>query len=653
MAAFSDFQISARQPWRLALRCWAIAVVCCLAGPAIAQSGAARQCGTPVPTLTEMQALQQYGQNLAAARPAAGPQTYVPLRIHIVRRSDGTGGANENSLYQGVAQANVRYANAGMQFYICGPLHYIDNTAWYDFASSSESALTAAPNYDANQINLYLTHSVSYNQSSVDGYAYTNPSSTRRRVFLTSLYADTYSHELGHIFGLLHPFENNNSPVVAQRELVARTNCTTAGDLLCDTPADPFGLAGVAYNPTTCTYASTSTATDAQGQPFAPDLSNVMGYWGCSPAAGFTASQYAAMRANRQASQANLTCTTAAPAAPTALALSANGCVGPVRLRWQNAAGTPAVAAYLVERADGSGSFAAVGYASAGAGSSTFQDNSAPSNTAVRYRVKPINAEAAFSNEAGMTTRLQYCAAGHTSATTCYAPGAIALGTIAIRQGAATTPLYTATVCGPSYSVFPSQYVRLLPGTSYTLTVNLFTYNGGTSSFMQYLGVWLDLNQNGSLADAGEQLFRSTTTGPGFTFSFTVPTAVANGCGALRFRTQNSSNGPVTDPCATLGLGETQDYPVLFGTAMPAATHPAAALGFSCAPNPATGTVQLHWEAGPRPTAPLLLLDLLGREARRYPSPTNAETVLDLHGLPAGVYVLRAGAGTGQKLVIN
>ena len=66
-------------------------------------------------------------------------------------------------------------------------------------------------------------------------------------------------------------------------------------------------------------------------------------------------------------------------------------------------------------------------------------------------------------------------------------------------------------------------------------------------------------------------------------------------------------------------------------------------------PNPARGTATVRWPSGQ--ARPLTIFDALGREVRRYPAPTAAETTLDLHGLPAGLYVLRCGSSRQQLVV--
>ena len=81
---------------------------------------------------------------------------------------------------------------------------------------------------------------------------------------------------------------------------------------------------------------------------------------------------------------------------------------------------------------------------------------------------------------------------------------------------------------------------------------------------------------------------------------------------------------------------------------MPVAAAPVAPVLY---PNPAHGRATLHQAPGSE-KRPLLLLDAMGREVRRYPAPTGPETALDLGGLLPGLYVLRNGTGS-QRLVVE
>lgn len=97
------------------------------------------------------------------------------------------------------------------------------------------------------------------------------------------------THEMGHVWGLAHTFAGNGE------ELVNGSNCETAGDGICDTPADP-------YDPDDkleswqdgCEFIS--LIKDANGEFYQPDMGNIMSYYGCD--CGFTNGQYLRMAEN-------------------------------------------------------------------------------------------------------------------------------------------------------------------------------------------------------------------------------------------------------------------------------------------------------------------------------------------------------------------
>lgn len=102
---------------------------------------------------------------------------------------------------------------------------------------------------------------------------------------------------------------------------------------------------------------------------------------------------------------------------------------------------------------------------------------------------------------------------------------------------------------------------NLVAGNNYTLDVtvgqcNASAYSGGVT-------VYMDFNQNGSFADAGEQVFVSTTTlwavaGTLVSTVITIPATAT--LGTTRMRVIAEEGGIGTGECVSYSWGETEDY---------------------------------------------------------------------------------------------
>lgn len=106
-------------------------------------------------------------------------------------------------------------------------------------------------------------------------------------------------HELGHYFGLYDTFEAE----AFGAERVLRTNCEVAGDLVCDTPADPFDPDDPTREPqdyvardNPCRF--NSSDQDGVGQPYVAHTANAMSYYADECNCGLTAGQLRRVAAN-------------------------------------------------------------------------------------------------------------------------------------------------------------------------------------------------------------------------------------------------------------------------------------------------------------------------------------------------------------------
>ena len=228
-----------------------------------------------------------------------------PVQHHVFRDSAGRSSINEDDLEDAFQIANTYYSNASIEFYHCGPINFINNPDLYDFKKSQESVLI--DNYQvANVINVYHFNSVRRNNGeTLCGYA-TFPSSSKDFVVMSASCTrngSTLSHEFGHYFSLFHTHETTNG-----KEYVNGTNCTTAGDGFCDTPADP-NLTGEVTN--LCIYSGNET--DPLGDFYEPDPTNIMSYSLKVCRNNFTPSQYQQLENSSIFDRDYLSCPTIAP----------------------------------------------------------------------------------------------------------------------------------------------------------------------------------------------------------------------------------------------------------------------------------------------------------------------------------------------------
>lgn len=217
---------------------------------------------------------------------------YAPIKAHILRNSDGSGGLTTAELDAAIADMNTIYADACMAFYQCGAINYIDEDTLYDFNQHQEALLTSTFNV-ADVINIYFCNSVRESYPLTNyycGYAY-YPGGPDVVLMDNSctVNGSTFSHELGHFFSLPHTHGNSNT--VLTDELVNGSNCTTAGDEFCDTPADPKLSTAVVDG--SCVY--TGATTDDNGDTFLPSTINLMSYSRKSCRTEFTTEQLAAI----------------------------------------------------------------------------------------------------------------------------------------------------------------------------------------------------------------------------------------------------------------------------------------------------------------------------------------------------------------------
>ena len=181
-----------------------------------------------------------------------------------------------------IAATNQYFAPICAQFEIC-KIDTLENWSWDSLSRDYRVDEINRLFYQQNRINIYLVDR--FDDPNLCGFANLGQIANENNAKIY-IKGGCLPHEMGHLFGLLHTFEGSGV------ENVDGSNCDLVGDLICDTPADPYiEDSQIQWLGDNCEFIF--TGTDINGEFYQPDVGNIMSYYGCD--CGFTRGQYIKM----------------------------------------------------------------------------------------------------------------------------------------------------------------------------------------------------------------------------------------------------------------------------------------------------------------------------------------------------------------------
>jgi hypothetical protein len=195
------------------------------------------------------------------------PIVNVPIRVSIIMNREGTAGVDQQDILNSIILANSYFKNAGLHFFI-DTIQYIDDYN-YSFITYNKLKKELLTKYAvSDMINLFLADSIKMGDDYTYGFTYFPDVADSNFIYLNKSYArgNSLTTMLGHYMGLLSTHETAGG-----RELSGESNCSSSGDYICDTYADPDLFNQVIDS---CRYIG--TMRDDIGRYYVPSVANIM-----------------------------------------------------------------------------------------------------------------------------------------------------------------------------------------------------------------------------------------------------------------------------------------------------------------------------------------------------------------------------------------
>lgn len=271
----------------------------------------------------QMSQIDRYMTNkkIAKTNPSSSRNatTYVPIQFNIVTKSNGSGQIQLTDLMEQMCRLNEQYGKFDIKFFMQDEVKFFNSDIIYDNHTATSAQFTMRTQRNREALNVWITNNATPNGGpsigTVLGYYDTQYDWIVMKKNQITAMNNTLAHELGHFFSLFHPhlgwdsenysIEDHGNPVKAtapngtSTELQDRSNCETAGDMLCDTPPD-YNFA-LTWND--CNF--NVDIKDPNGDLVDPDETLIMSYFADECTSNFSPTQVEMMIADVASPQRN------------------------------------------------------------------------------------------------------------------------------------------------------------------------------------------------------------------------------------------------------------------------------------------------------------------------------------------------------------
>lgn len=227
------------------------------------------------------------------------------LVVHTPKDSLGDIYIREDQVQAAIDTMNVYFAPICARFELC-EINVIENFQYALPRNTNEWRQMKVKHQQNNRINVFIVLDIPWvpfdcGYTDLGGLEFPQRDALMLKVPCVAELPKSLSHEMGHYFGLLDTYGSETTGP----ELVDGSNCETAGDLICDTPADPY-VPGDTLRPKYldpdifCRFVF--QGRDQVGQYYVPDVGNMMTLYPDTCRCGFTQQQFLKMTDKYRAS---------------------------------------------------------------------------------------------------------------------------------------------------------------------------------------------------------------------------------------------------------------------------------------------------------------------------------------------------------------